>query len=214
MSVESTGLAPSGILPNWDVPMTTTFSLSCECGKSVTVNIADAGGEKFCECGRRLAVPSLSELRRSIGQDPFESNVLDTVRRQLRECDNQIGAVCLHSGRSTSDRLWIALVCEQRRIGKNKSDRDWRPVRFLATLFAIVMLPLAGIVYLFSRMWAENSPSDSQELGHDRIINLPLPIDSDFHDEISEKQLLRYAKRIPLYAKIFEEFPGAVVARI
>src|SRR5438105_7202675 len=40
------------------------FRVSCECGKSHTVTAAAAGAKLACQCGRSVAVPSLSELRR------------------------------------------------------------------------------------------------------------------------------------------------------
>ncbi len=195
--------------------MSPPFSLSCECGLDIPVAVGDAGGKKRCVCGRELQVPRLSELRKKAGRDPFESGVLDTVRRELRELDDHVGDFCLHSGRPTQDRLWVELICEQKRVVENrKSDRDWRPVKLLVTLFALLTWPFVGISYLLSRLWTDNSPiPDVQEFGHDRSISLPLPVSSEFHQDLSRKKLLKYLKQVPLFSKIFDEYPDAIVRR-
>lgn len=41
----------------------TAYLLPCVCGKSVQVDVRQAGGEVQCTCGTRLDVPTLRELR-------------------------------------------------------------------------------------------------------------------------------------------------------
>src|SRR6516165_6631357 len=48
------------------------LSVSCECGKVVAVTEGDAGGRLACSCGRKVAVPSLRELRRQSGMPQKE----------------------------------------------------------------------------------------------------------------------------------------------
>ncbi len=44
--------------------MAAKFLLSCECGSAVAVEAGLAGDQVTCDCGRRLEVPTLGELRR------------------------------------------------------------------------------------------------------------------------------------------------------
>jgi hypothetical protein len=39
------------------------YETDCECGRVVTVKATDAGATVACRCGRKLDVPSLSQLR-------------------------------------------------------------------------------------------------------------------------------------------------------
>jgi hypothetical protein len=41
----------------------TTYLLACNCGKSTPVEVGQAGGQVVCECGTRLDVPTLRQLR-------------------------------------------------------------------------------------------------------------------------------------------------------
>src|SRR5882672_9687320 len=48
------------------------FRLCCECGKEIAVTEGAAGTSVLCECGRRIQVPLLGELRgRSIVSNGF-----------------------------------------------------------------------------------------------------------------------------------------------
>ena len=41
-----------------------TYLLACKCGKSAPVEVGQAGGQVVCDCGTRLDVPTLRQLRR------------------------------------------------------------------------------------------------------------------------------------------------------
>ena len=41
----------------------TKYLLTCECGKTVTVDIGQAGEQVACQCGAKLDVPPLRKLR-------------------------------------------------------------------------------------------------------------------------------------------------------
>ncbi len=45
-----------------------TYSVPCECGKTLAVIATDAGTDMRCECGRLVSVPILSQLRQQSGQ--------------------------------------------------------------------------------------------------------------------------------------------------
>jgi hypothetical protein len=40
-----------------------TYLLACKCGKSTPVEVGQAGGQVVCDCGARLDVPTLRQLR-------------------------------------------------------------------------------------------------------------------------------------------------------
>lgn len=44
--------------------MSNKFLLPCECGRSVAVEISQAGQHVACACGKKLAVPSLRSIRK------------------------------------------------------------------------------------------------------------------------------------------------------
>jgi hypothetical protein len=192
-----------------------SFSIECECGSKVEVSASDAGRSLDCNCGRLVIVPRLSELRKLSGRDPFEAGVLDTVKRELRECNNIVGRFCLHSGKPTENIVWVDLACETRHVvAARDSARDWGPVQLIGALMTVFLLPFGVFVYIFSRIWKDNAASTGpREVGHDRAILLPLPISAEFEKKLSNRKLLRYAKQVPLYQKIFAEYPDASLTK-
>jgi hypothetical protein len=46
--------------------MANRYLLPCECGKSVTVGVTQAGEDVTCECGQRLTVPTLRGLQQLV----------------------------------------------------------------------------------------------------------------------------------------------------
>jgi hypothetical protein len=44
-------------------PAMPTYLLACKCGKSTPVEVGQAGGQVVCDCGERLDVPTLRQLR-------------------------------------------------------------------------------------------------------------------------------------------------------
>lgn len=198
-----------------DPLMSSQFSINCECGTMRMVTASDAGGMKACVCGREIKVPRLSVLRKSAGKDPFESSSIDTVRRELRERENSIGQFCLHSGRPTQDTLWVTLICERKRVVTHKeSDYDWRGIKLLSIMLGLMTLPITVFAFAFAKLWSDDtSKPEIEEFGHDRSVDLPLPISAEFHKSVSSKKLLQYVKKEALFQKIFKDYPDAYVQR-
>lgn len=53
------------------LPMS-SYLLTCNCGKTVPVDVGQAGGQVTCECGTRLDVPTLRQLRHLPRSTPAE----------------------------------------------------------------------------------------------------------------------------------------------
>jgi hypothetical protein len=57
--------------------------LACGCNKKVLASYRDAGGEVTCDCGRKVEVPRLSELRKLARDESRPAPSLALSQRQL-----------------------------------------------------------------------------------------------------------------------------------
>lgn len=85
---------------NWMELFTT-----CDCGKRMTVEPRQAGGEAACDRARIVAVAMLSELRRLAGLSPFISGTVAEIRRLRADGDLSASAGCLVCGATNSDAV-------------------------------------------------------------------------------------------------------------
>lgn len=65
--------------------MSTTYSLTCECGRTIAVRPQQAGSSISCECGRMVDVPRLGELRRNAVVATADAATNPTSRWELRD---------------------------------------------------------------------------------------------------------------------------------
>ncbi len=66
-----------------------SYLLRCDCGKTVPVEIGQAGGQVRCECGAQLDVPPLRALR----QLPLAESTADTNRGQWSAANGAVAAL-------------------------------------------------------------------------------------------------------------------------
>jgi hypothetical protein len=87
------------------------FSISCDCGRSMLVSEGLAGAMTTCECGGRVNVPSLKELRSNAGLAAVPITPEDQIAGML--ADGQLpGDKCLCCGQLTQRFLEFEAHCE------------------------------------------------------------------------------------------------------
>lgn len=82
------------------------YLLSCECGKTVPVEVRQAGGRVPCACGATLDVPTLRRLRHL----PVEEDVPSAVRAPWTVRHGAIAAGLILAGILAAVVLWIRVT--------------------------------------------------------------------------------------------------------
>jgi hypothetical protein len=177
-----------------------TYSITCECGRTVPVAAAMAGGKAICTCGTENAVPRLSQLRVAAGQGAFDASSIDVVRRLVREGQLPTGAQCEVCGSATSETLHCTVLCEQTVVTGGGSDRWW--------ILTLLLLPL-GFLY-----WRSGSSQPLKQHGRDVHVEVPLRICSGCRKQVAARGsagLAAILQRTPATAQLLQDFPEAEI---
>jgi hypothetical protein len=112
------------------------FSISCDCGRSLVVSEGLAGASATCECGGRVKVPSLKELRSNAGLAAVPIAPEDQIAGML--ADGQLpGDKCLCCGQSTQSFLDYEAHCESQ-LSRGSDPDGW----LFAFLFLTRLMPV------------------------------------------------------------------------
>lgn len=193
------------LFPSMIMSPITPFSVTCECGARFPVSPAQAGSNFDCTCGRVVDVPPLSHFRKAQGKDNYESGIVDSIERMIREETLPSQQACLFSGKTTTDTLAFNVELESMPKSENKTHIFHmlfslrRPLRFLLNFFA------------YGRHVSES------QLGHGREQNLIIIArisavhHSDLRNGFSQPWIKRVLAKEPAYERLFAEYPDAVV---
>ena len=179
-----------------------SYSLPCECGAVISVTAQQAGSSAACRCGREVPVPSLSQLRKIAGQGAYESGILDTVNRMVREGELPQGETCVISGFPTDDFYNLYIQCEF--VNKKRLLGWGNVIRLLLLMIWPLLFWVAG-----------GFDEEAVEHGHDRGVYAPLRVRKEDHNRLkrirSQAKLRRLLRTVPIYAELLKEYPRAVI---
>jgi hypothetical protein len=176
------------------------YQLGCECGADVTVEETAAGTTVPCRCGRRVAVPSLRELRRRAGMPGAGLSpdlVVETLllAGKLPEEDH-----CVLCGVATDATLCCTTECELAFV-KTGQPSPW------VYALAFLTFGLLGVAV------ARASAREDREWGKDRIYPLPLRVCAGCRRGLTgEAEVKEAMARVPLYRRLLEKYPAARVS--
>lgn len=183
-----------------------TYSLPCECGRVLAVASHNAGADILCDCGRQVRVPLLSQLRRNAGHGAYESGTINTIQRMVHANELPAGSVCVISGIPTEDSYNLYVQCESKWMKGPGVGRYW----FVA--LSILFLPF-WIIWVLVGSALLNE--ERRELGNDRSVRVPLRVHKAYHHKLrgasNQRWLKKLLRKVPIYAKLLEEFPAAKV---
>ena len=183
-----------------------TYSVPCECGKTLAVIATDAGTDMRCECGRLVSVPILSQLRATIRPRAYEAGTIDKINRMIRDGQLPPGDRCMICGVTTSDALDVHVQCESAWV-KGPGN-----TRFLLVALGILFFPF-WILWVF--LGRELLGEERKELGCERSACAPLRICTKHGDELRRKWTTAKIKKLLLailvYRELLAEFPAAKV---
>ena len=115
------------------------FQIPCGCGNRVKVSGAQAGFNVDCGCGRSLPVPSLSELRAGMADEPTNN----TRPARDRSAVQVIGMILFAAG------LFVGL------IGGVVTSGSKDPMDAVIVLWASFCVQASGLIVW---AWAKNQP--------------------------------------------------------
>jgi hypothetical protein len=169
-----------------------------------------AGSQTECRCGRTIAVPKLSELRRMSGDDPYATNALDAIRLAYDQ-GRLPGHACVECGQPTHEQIHCHVTCERsfrRRSLVSNVEQDSFP-----TFVAGLLIPLVGA--LRGLYVASNTRLKVEQFGRDTSIEIAFCLCGycrAFAGRLSRpRRLRRLASRVPEYRQLFAEYPRARV---
>ena len=145
----------------WPLGTIMEFSVSCDCGQSITVSEGSAGSNQKCPCGKIIQVPSLAKLRTQLGLPPVEPEP-DIEVLALVKAGALPPGTCIGCGLEGTSVLPMEAVCEE----MYAEHQGEVPVIF--GLFGIIILFFVTGGRGFSR-----GPDDVQLRGRDVIVPVP-----------------------------------------
>ena len=179
------------------------YELDCTCGRTIIVGSSQAGTRLTCDCGKEVEVPSLSRLRVSAGDNPYEVSVSDTISRMIAEGELPAGHVCEVSGEPTDDVLELYVLVTREFI--KKKGKLW----FL--VLGAALSPIFYLVFLAQGGHGKLVPA----AGSESAIPTPLRIASRYHKryrKAGQWRLRRLLRRIPIYEVLLKDHPeGRIV---
>ncbi len=178
------------------------YFVDCACGNRLRVTAALAGSTVRCPCDRVVSVPALSELRQAAGERPFESGIVDTIRRMIAEGSLPQTRECALTGRLTDDVVEVEVEC-QRLWKRGPKKLGW------GCVLSALILPCWPLWLLLG--WALLDEK-REELGRALVVRIPLRVCRDRQDglrRMSQRRLRRLLQHVSVYAKLLHEYPGA-----
>jgi hypothetical protein len=179
------------------------YSVKCDCGASHHVTATQAGSAIACSCGKSVNVPTLTLLRRSVGETAAPLNTIELIRAMIRDGTLPDGKICPYSRRPANDTILFNVECER------SSVRGGEPLD---------MGKMVTYVFLFGWIGALIASRKSQpreEFGRDTSVTIPVRISSDVRDKIvrlrRQRKLKSLVSETPLYARLLHEYPAARV---
>lgn len=184
-----------------------TYSVNCECGKSIAVAQSQAVASVICDCGKTVPVPLLSALRRAAGES--NRTIVEELRFQIASKELPYGNLCPFSGKLADDVVTINVQCER------SWTRGGEELSFAKFVWFLTFYCLFGwLAALVSSILFRKTPIE--EFGRETVIDLPLKVSAEMRSQVirmrSQNSLKTALRTVPIYEKLLDEYPDAVVS--
>lgn len=173
------------------------YHVPCECGVATAVTAGQAGGEIVCVCGRTVAVPLLSQLRRSVGEPTSPTPEL-TIPALLSTGVVPGPPGCAGCG-GPAKPAEIAADCE-------RPVEEREGVFSLLARFLLIIL-FGWTMYIFLR--TQNRPATTH--GRDVQILLRLRLCFDCRTRATARSIAAAVRAVPEYAGLLAKYPTATL---
>jgi hypothetical protein len=160
----------------------------------MVVREGQAGARRSCECGRVVKVPSLHELRRSVGLPAHLLSPELVIEQLASKGALPRGRTCACCGSETDQHVFLVAECERVQVRESRS--SWAAV----------------LAALFVKDWGIVLGRDRREYGKDKIYALPLAVCWDCQPDLQGEPKLKEALRqVPEYNRLLNKFPDSLV---
>jgi hypothetical protein len=148
-----------------------------------------------------VAVPRLSDLRQAAGEARFESGTIGTIRRMIAD-GSLPPRECVLTGEPTEGVCYVKIQCESVWIRSTGTSNWW-------LILLVPILPFWSLL----RVLTLQAPGRTREyLGRDTFVSVPVSVCNVQQDRLrwmSPWELSRLLRKIPIYAKLLDEYRGA-----
>ncbi len=162
---------------------------------------SQAGASVICDCGKTVPVPLLSALRRAAGES--NRTIIEELRFQIANKELPYGNLCPFSGKLADYIVTINVQCE-RSWTRGGEDPNWLEIGFNVAF---------GWV---GALIASRNKTPLQEFGRETVIDLPLKVSAEMRSQVirmrSQNSLKTALRTVPIYEKLLEQYPDAVVS--
>lgn len=177
------------------------YSIECSCGRRLGVAAGMAGAEIACECGNKVAVPGLSQLRIGAGKEAYGNSALAQLRKMLANKPALPDGMCARCSRPAEGSIVFVVVCERPQASK----RQW-----FRALLGLISLG----VYLIAERMARDSDAEVQ--GRETVLRIPLTLCDQCRNKVTtagpdSPTVRRLLRTTPVLSRLFDEYPDAEV---
>jgi hypothetical protein len=179
----------------------------CSCGRSIEVEITQAGTRVHCGCGAQVQVPNLSALRNLAGKHAYASNPAEVIKRTLADGINPAGESCLCCKSPSPIRFVLHAQCESP-IVRNRSNQADSCLKVIAEMVSLLFLPRLLLILM-----TRNDPpyEEAEVAGYDVAVQFPLMVcercvrsGQDPRRPSTAKKLMA---KVPLYSELLAYYP-------
>jgi hypothetical protein len=177
------------------------YQVACSCGAEIGVTAGQAGETAVCRCGKWVAIPNLSDLRRSAGEAAYGEDVVGAVRHALAAGGALPAGRCVSCGTATESRLDVVAECETPFAHKPSG------LRHVLALFWIQMWAVLEIA-------GRNRKGDAPEVyGREVVVQLRLSLCGDCRSHqpglLKPRRVKHLLRLVPLYRGLLDKYPRA-----
>lgn len=177
-----------------------TYPVQCECGKTHSVTAGAAGSKLACSCGKAVEVPTLGELKGSIGQSALSPEV--EIEALLLSKKLPLESDCAICHRQTDDNFYCQVRCEAPTAAKPAMSW-WQTV--LITLLHPMNLLAAAVMM---------RRDVGEPIGRDVSFRLPVRMCAACMAEVESWDVVKQAiRRTPVYDRLLDKYPGSRLAK-
>jgi hypothetical protein len=174
-----------------------TYPVGCECGATTHVPGTSAGTTFTCKCGRKLEIPTLAQLKASVGQSSVSADL--ELERLTATGALPLESNCAVCDRETTDKVAFSVVCER---PEDKSGGS-----FWYQVFFIWFSPLLYMMHMATR------PAEVR--GRNVVFRLPVRVCVACRPSVNSRPAIRDAlRRTPVYARLLDKYPDAKISSL
>lgn len=170
--------------------------VTCECGQKKEIIPANCGSSVNCICGKTIDVPRLSDVRRSCGQTPYATTIIERLHSMSRSNELPPTDRCCCCQSIAIENVSCIVQCESHAIS---GPGFWK------TCVMIVLSPSWILSMLLS------SFGTPEVHGRATAIRLPLPVCGLCKKKVlaSDAERKKALRNIPLYEELLLKYPDA-----